>query len=167
MKKEVLKFERDPTKELNNYFEASRQKYFPDIASANINYIFRTVQEKDDEGRVVVGSARKLPNKDRDLYGYDFEICIHKDTWKNASKKYKKRIAYHELRHLHVKFKFKIKEPMVDTAGRIKIALNQHNLVIRTFIEELEIFGPTFDQKEAIEMVEKYLKGKKKKIKRR
>lgn len=168
MKKEdVLKFERDKTGELNKYFDACKNVYFPKLKYVNVNYIFRTVQEKDDEGREVIGMARRLPPKERDLYGYDFEICIHKDTWKKASNKFKQRIAWHELNHLRVQMQFKVNEPMVDKAGRIKIGLKQHDLVIRTFTEELEIFGPTTEQKEAIEKIQKFLQEKKSKIKRR
>ena len=78
----VLKFERDKTKRLNKVFDKCRRKYFPKLRYVNINYIFRTVQEKDDEGRLVIGTARKLSNKDRDLYGYDFEISARHRIFK-------------------------------------------------------------------------------------
>lgn len=164
---DVLVFERDETKVLNNYFDATKEAYFPKLKHININYIFRTVQEKDSEGNLVVGAARKLSNKERDLYGFDFEICVHKETWIDANKKYKQRIAWHELRHLEVKYKYKMNEPMVDRAGRVKTGLLKHDLVIMTFLEEIEIFGPTGQQKDAIFLIEKYLKKKKRKIKRR
>jgi len=68
MKKDVLIFEKDKTGELDNVSEAVRKKYFPKLKYASINHIFRTVFKKDDEGMIVIGEARKLTNRERDLY---------------------------------------------------------------------------------------------------
>ena len=155
MKKDVLIFEKDKTGELDNVSEAVRKKHFPKLKYASINHIFRTVFKKDDEGRIVIGEAKKLTNRERDLYKYDFEICIHKETWEKASDKMRRRLMWHELNHLVVKYKFQIDKPMVDKAGRLMISLRRHDLVIRTFEEELVLFGPMKGEKEAIKKIYK------------
>lgn len=167
MKKEVLKFERDRTQKLDDFFENCRAKYFPNLIHADINYIFRTSQKKDDEGMLVIGEARRLSSKERDIYEYDFEICIYKETWNKASKKRRERIAWHELNHLVVLHsRIDENEPRVDKAGRILINIKPHDVVIKTFEEELMLFGPEEYQASAIESINKYL-SKKRKIKRR
>jgi len=67
---------------------------------------------------------------------------------------------WHELNHLVVKYKFQIDKPMVDKAGRLMISLRRHDLVIRTFEEELVLFDPMKGEKEAIKKIYKYIKGK-------
>ena len=140
---DVLIFERDIDKVLSKFCEKIRNKYFPQLAHAHINYVFRTAMKKDDEGNLVAGEARKLSNRERDLYGYDFEICFHKDTWENAGRKERRRLAWHELNHCIVKWKHGIDEPRYDKAGRLVIALKKHDIVIKTFKEEIEMFGPS------------------------
>lgn len=170
-KKDVLRFEKDHTKNLDKTCEDIRNEYFPNLAHAKINYIFRTTFNKDDEGRLIAGEARKLANKDHDLYGYDFEICIHKDTWLHAEDDYKKRLAWHELNHLIVKFNEEIGEPRYDKAGRLVTAIRRHDIVVRTFLKELEMFGPTEEEYKTIKDLLLYAKKtmifKNRKIKRR
>lgn len=168
MKKEVLKFERDKTQELDDFFESCRAKYFPKLIHADINYVFRTSQRKDDEGMLVIGEARRLSSKERDIYEYDFEICIYKEVWNKASRKRKERIAWHELNHLVILYsKIDEDEPRIDKAGRILINLKPHDVVIKTFEEELIKFGPEEYQIDAVKSINKYLKQKKRRIKRR
>ena len=168
MKKEILKFEKDETEGLDNLFENCRAKYFPNLIHAKINYIFRTSQKKDDEGMFVLGEAKKLSSKDRDIYGYDFEICIYKEAWNKANRKRKERIAWHELNHLIVLHsRIDEDEPRIDKAGRVLINIKPHDVIIKTFEEELIKFGPEDYQIDAVKSINKYLKQKKRKEKRR
>ena len=87
MRKDPRKFERDVTGEMVGFFENFRYNFFPLLADAHIHYIFRISKKIDDEGMLIVGETRKLPVKERDIYGYDFEICVHKKTWKDSNRK--------------------------------------------------------------------------------
>lgn len=161
----VLKYERDEDGELEDIFEDIKDEEFPELNYCKINYVFRTTFRQDDEGMLVLGESRKLSNRERDLYGYDFEICIHKSSWEDAPKKEKKRLAWHELNHLIVKLDKETGQPLKDKAGRIKTALKRHDIVIRTFAEELEIFGPTDGESRSIKLLHKFTKPRK--LKRR
>lgn len=152
---ETLKFEKDESGELEEIFEEIKDEEFPELNCCKINYIFRTTFKKDDEGGIVLGEAAKLPTRERDLYGYDFEICIHKGSWVRMKEEEKKRVAWHELNHLVV-ITDQFEEPKLDKARRIKIGIKPHDLVIRTFMEELEIFGPTQEQIKAINKIKKF-----------
>lgn len=169
MKKEILKFEKDKTNELDDFFESCRIRHFPNLVHAEINYIFRTSQKKDDEGILIIGEAKKLSSKERDIYKYDFEICIYKEAWKKANRKRKKRLAWHELNHLVVLHsRIDEDEPRIDKAGRILINIKPHDIIIKTFEEELIKFGPEDYQIDAVKSINKYLKqNKRRKIKRR
>jgi hypothetical protein len=166
MKKDILKFETDPTGRLKRFCESVRNKYFPKLSYVHINYVFRSQPKKDDEGFIVLGEARKLSNRERDLYGFDFEICMFKKTWKAANDREKERLAWHELNHLIVKYGEVEEEPKRDKAGRIAIAMRRHDLVLRTFMEEIEKFGPTKSESIVIRKIQKY-KSKRRTIKRR
>jgi hypothetical protein len=149
MEKEILRYEKDKSKKLNVLFEDVRVKYFPNLDQAKFNYVFRTTFKKDDEGRLVIGEAQKLSTRERDLYGYDFQICVHKKTWLSAEKTEKIRIAWHELNHCMVIYDGRT-QPKRDRAGRINISMRPHDIVLKTFQEELKIFGPTSEQSKMI-----------------
>jgi len=163
IKKDVLIFERDKTGKLDRSFERMRKKHFHKLVHARINYVFRTTSKKDDEGMMVLGEARKLSNRERDLYGYDFEICIHKKSWEKGSKKRRRRIAWHELNHLIVKYKYGMDAPMIDQAGRLSIALKRHDIIIKTFEEELVMFGPMKSEMASIQKIVEYIKERREK----
>ncbi len=164
---ETLKFYQDPTKQLNRVFVSVIRDHFPKLRYVNINYVFRTTPKTDDEGMTVIGETRKLNNRERDLYGYDFEITVHERSWEGFSKRMRERVAWHELNHCIVKWsKATGKEPARDKAGRVQISLRRHDIVIKTFYEELVKFGATKWEKMQIEKIMKYVKSKRK-IKRR
>jgi len=165
MEKEVLKFQKDQTGNLKQFFETVRNEYFPNLSYCKINYIFRTVPKKDDEGMLVLGQARKLSNRERDLYGFDFEICVHKASWKGLNSYDKERLAWHELNHCIVKLN-EDGEPKRDKADRMVIRLKRHDLVIKTFMEEIEKYGPTKSEAIVIRKIKEY-KPKKRRITRR
>ena len=164
--KESVRFENDVTGELEEFFENCRSKFFPLLADAYIHYIFRISKKTDDEGMLVIGEARKLSNRERDIYDYDFEICVHKKTWQDANRRRKERIAWHELNHCIVIFNKIDNSPAINKSGRLKIRIKPHDIVIKTFEEELFLFGPDSHQTTAIESINKYLR-RKRKIKRR
>jgi len=163
MKKEILKFEIDITGALGKFFTKIQNEYFPKLTPANINVIFRTVAKTDDEGFTVLGEARKLSNRERDLYNFDFEICVHKRTWKGLDSKQRERLAWHELNHCIVKYN--VNKPKRDKAGRIMIVLRRHDIVIKTFMKEIKKFGPTKSEQIVIKKIQEY--SKKRGIKRR
>lgn len=165
MKPPVLKFQQDKTRKLDDFFEKVRNKYFSEMSYARINYIFRTVAKTDDEGMLVLGQARKLTNRERDLYGYDFEICVHKKSWLGFNNKDKERLAWHELNHCVVKLQ-PDGQPKLDKAKRIAIGLRRHDIVIRTFMKEIKKYGPTKSEAIVIRKIQEY-KDEKRVIKRR
>lgn len=152
---ETLKFEKAP-KEVVKIFEEIIDSDYPDlIGNCDINYTFRTKSRTDDEGCLILADATKLSNRERDLYGFDFEICIHKKSWIELSDSGKRRLAWHELKHLVIKTDAD-DDPKYDKAGRVQIALLRHDLVIRTFFEEIKRFGPTESEAIAISKLKKY-----------
>lgn len=164
---EPLKYQKDKKGELKEVFDAVKDERFSLLCEmAEINYVFRTTQKKDDEGRMVLGEARKLSNRERDLYGYDFEICVHKKSWKQLNEKQKVRLAWHELNHCVVKVD---REGVgkYDKAGRVEIGIRPHDIVLKTFMEEIEIFGPSEAEESVIKRISKYAGKKVKKLKRR
>lgn len=147
---EILKYEYSA--EVMEICESLRKSIFKHLAPAKIIYTFRTTFRKDSEGNVVIGEARKLQTRERDIYKYDFQISMHKDSWKTASSKEKERLCWHELNHLIVKRHFN-GEPKTDKAGRIQIALKKHDIVLKTFLEEIKRYGPTIDEYRTLQTI--------------
>lgn len=165
---EALKYEIDKTGKLEKLFEEIREQYFSgELEGVRINYVFRTTQRRDDDGYPILGEASKLPNRERDLYGFDFEICVFRDTWVLAPRKEQKRIAWHELNHLVVVGQEDGGDPEYDKADRVKIGIRPHDLIIKTFKEEIEIFGPTKSELYIIKKIAEITTPKVRKLKRR
>lgn len=154
------------SKETIIFFEKIIKKSFPILKEyIKINYTFRTIPKLNNEGNIILAESIQLSNHIRDIYQYDFEICIYEDNWKRSSRIEQKRLAWHELNHLVIMMDDSDK-PKYDSAGRIKIALKKHNISFITFLEEIETFGLKSEQKEIIKKIQK-LENKKLKIKRR
>jgi hypothetical protein len=120
----------------------STKKRFKVLKEVNILYVWRLgdVPEYDDEGRAILAATRKLPVRERDIYGYDVEIRVWRDGWKRLSKKKHRRTMWHELNHIEVEQgeNFSINK---DDDGRIILRVRQHDVVITTFEDELKKFG--------------------------
>ncbi len=132
-----------------------KNKEFRHLKHANMLYCYRKPARIDKDGLVVAGQARKMPVQARDLFGVDFVIEMAWDVWKYLSKKAKYRLMWHELNHCQ----FVIDEaaqPVRDRHGRIKLALERHDLVIKTFRGEVKKFGVAGHEK----AIGKFLRAK-------
>lgn len=127
------------------------RKSFPALQHTKILYIWRTPPRREDS-RILAGRARVLPVRDRDLYGYDFEIEISLESWKNLNKAGKKRLMWHELRHCQVSLDEGNKVER-DREGRAFCYIEDHDIDIRSFKEEYSMFGLPKGDIEQIESV--------------
>lgn len=92
------------------------------------------------EGSVIIASVRKLPTRERDIYGKDAELRFNLDAWQRMSDKQRYRAVFHELLHVTVELDEHI-NIVGDEDGRVKFTLASHDVLIRTFKEELELYG--------------------------
>lgn len=116
------------------------EKRFKPLAYAKILYCFRRPPQYDKDGEMIVAKARRLTPMQRDLFKYDFSIEVASSIWKHTTERGKYRILWHELRHCQIELDDALK-PVTDDCGRIKIHLDPHDLVIKTFREEITKFG--------------------------
>ncbi len=167
-----LQYWRDTHKSLEEIFEKVKKKYHPRLEPVSILYTFRSDPKFDDEDRLVGAEARKLSNRERDLYRFDFEICVHEDTWNSLGNKSKRQLAWHELNHCKVIYETddtgtETQTPDRDKAGRIQIKLVTHDVVVTTFREELDIFGPFPGDAKTFLGIYTYVKDNKKKVRKK
>lgn len=165
-----LQYWKDKSGHLEKIFRKVK-KEFPRLKPAKILYTFRSEPKYDEEGKPVAGEARRLPNRERDLYGYDLEVCVHEDTWQSYGKKYRKQLAWHELRHCQVDYEenedgTETTTPKKDAAGRISVWLDDHDINIKSFMDEIERFDPWPQDANTIWTLYKYCKKNMKKVKR-
>ena len=88
-----------------------------------------------------IAAQSKLINKrERDLYGYDFEILFYEALWNELSRKQKMRLMFHELLHCQIDYT-EDDEVAYDKDGRVVTYITPHDIVIKTFKREIELFG--------------------------
>lgn len=133
-----LQFEKDESGELTQVFTKVINGHFPDLVNVNFLYTWRR-SVKNKEGQTVLGEARKLNSRDRDLFKFDFGIEVWEKWWQQASEKDRERLAYHELSHC--KLKYDEDGVMFDEYDRLVLAIEYHNLVVQEFKEVVEKFG--------------------------
>lgn len=132
-------------KGLINEIIAEDEKLEP-IRCLTIGYIFRSKFKKNSEKMPILATTKICSAKDHAKNGEDVEIEIAEDVWMACTREQKKRILWHELKHIVVEMDPKTKEPMYKASGRISVKLRPHDLVMASFLEEIHTFGPTESQ---------------------
>lgn len=141
-----MKLKIDKTGDVERIFKIVTKKYEDEFSFLCENAIFQfTTREKplyDEEGLEIAATAQKLSNRERDLYGSDFEICVYLEYWETLSDVQKERIIYHELLHCYVYPDDEDESyPAYDKDERVVISMVPHDLVVKTFQAEIEEFG--------------------------
>ena len=82
----------------------AEQKEFKILSKIKILYVWKLGDSPDwdDEGRPIAAETRKLPNRERDIYGFDVEIKVFKSSWRKRGIKSKRRLMWHELWHINL-----------------------------------------------------------------
>ncbi len=141
MAKLVVKDKKKVLKAIANDLIGTKKR-FRVLKELHILYVWRLsdVPEYDDEGRAILATTRKLPPRERDIYGYDVEIKVWRDGWKRKNKNQQRRTMWHELNHIEVEQgeNFSINK---DDDGRAIFHIKPHDVVITTFEDELKRFG--------------------------
>jgi hypothetical protein len=136
------KYWKDDKGDLEKIFKPLIEKHFPNLTQAQFIYTYHDKPTFDDEGEPIAAFARKIPNKERDIYGPDFEISVFQEYWITLSDKQKRRLAYHELLHPRIEMEDEDSDtPALDDNGRLITWIEPHDLVIKTFKQEIEVFG--------------------------
>lgn len=174
-----MKLELEKSGDVERIFNKVVEDYPDEFQFITENTMFqfttREVATYDDEGRTIAATASKLSNRERDLYGSDFEICVYWEYWETLDDTQKERLIYHELLHCYVELDEEDESyPKYDKDERVVIGIVPHDLVVKTFKAEIEEFGLSYDDLEIAEFFyhqyKKYLEtrnNKKKGNKRR
>lgn len=141
-----MKHQLDNHNAIKKIFDAVVEEYPDDfdfvVRNANFIFTFRDKPMYDDEGNPIAAQAKSVSNRERDLYGTDFEICVFEELWDTLTEKGKKRLVYHELMHCRVEpSEDSEDEPSYDNDGRVVTYIEPHDLIIKTFKREIEVFG--------------------------
>ena len=136
--------ERDESGELEKYVVQCIKNEVSLVAIQHIRFLYvwyiGESPELDEEKMWVMASVRKLPVRERDVFGVDVELKMNRSLWEDSTTEQKKRTIWHELKHIYVH----LDESMnieYDNDGRISFHMARHDVVIKTFEEELEKFG--------------------------
>ena len=165
-----MKLQLETTGDVERIFNSVIEKYPTEFEFLTSNAVFQfTTREKpqyDDDGLEIAATAQRLSNRERDLYGSDFEICVYLDYWDTLSDIQKERLIYHELLHCYLyEDEENPSEPLFDNDGRLQISMITHDLVVKTFQSEIIEFGLSDSDLKTAEFFyrqyKKYLENKK------
>ena len=137
---------RSKSGDVERIFNMVIEEYPDDFQFLTENAIFQFTTRQDptydDDGNTVAATAHKLSNRERDLYGSDFEICVYMEYWETLVDEQKKRLIYHELLHCWVEPDPEDDSyPKYDKDERVVTGILPHDLVVKTFKAEIEQFG--------------------------
>lgn len=143
-----MKHWKDKTGEIQKYvtYWLSKDKKFQHLngegkLAIKILCCFRDENEWDrSEGRAILAMTTKEGARNRDLYGVDFRLTVAHNLWVELSKKQRARLIWHELSHMTIEYD-EDGVPLRDNEGRIKLFIEPHDLVVRTFKDEVSQFG--------------------------
>lgn len=178
-----MKFKKDKTGKLEKAVQWCIKKYRPDLACLNFLCVWRD-KEKIHEGKLVLAEVYKLPNKTRDVFGYDVMLEVDSNYWNSASSEERKKLIVHEGLHIVVEYELdnseeKPKEekkpktsqeilesyladdtpvgnPKLDKGGRILYHLVPHSVSVERFHKELLIYGLS-EEEEALRQFLNYV----------
>ena len=140
------------------------EKTFKTLKNIVVLFVWRLGESArfDDEGRQIAATTRRLPTRERDIYGFDVEIEVFKQSWRRLSTKKKKRLMWHELQHIEIEQgeNFKIAR---DDDGRVVLHIRPHDVVITAFEDELKKYGLANKDVPDVIILTKALKKRKKK----
>lgn len=153
--------------DVKEIFDAVVEKYeddFVDIVNnCNFLFTFRDSKIYDDEGMEIAAQSKLINKRERDLYGYDFEILFYEELWNELSRKQKMRLMFHELLHCQVVYD-EDDNVATDKDGRVVTYITPHDIVIKTFKREIELFGlSSADMENALFLAKEVVKKRKQK----
>lgn len=92
-----------------------------------IGFLFREEAAVSD-GRVTVGMAIRVDDRNWSIHKTDALIEIGKDVWEEASEEFKQALMDHELSHLKVVMDEDGTPVMDETTGRVKVMVKHHDI---------------------------------------
>lgn len=141
---------------------------FWDLRHLRFLLTFRDEPRKDEEKRIAAARVKILSPELRDLFGKDVNIEVCEPIWEDLDVRWRKRLIKHELRHVRIIFDEDAyadtgeRIPKTDKDGRIKASVEPHDLVLRTFEDDISEWGLSRAEFELIERLKPYYRAVKK-----
>jgi hypothetical protein len=141
---------------------------FWDLRHLKFLMTWRDEPRKDDEKRICAARVKVLSPELRDLFGKDVHIEVCEAIWTDLDARWRQRIVKHELRHVKIAFDEDAfndngqRVPRYDKEGRIKVSVEPHDLVIRTFEADIAEWGLSQNEVDLIERLRPYYRKVKK-----
>lgn len=154
-----IRYYKDKTGKLKKFADKiikSEKDYLP-LKHLEILFVWREGKPKrDPDGGWIAAEASVLSARNRDIFGFDAQIEVSIAIWDTLSPEWRRRLIWHELRHLEVEMEGDGSGKLVparDKAGRIVISLVPHDISLRTFKAEIDKFGIDTDDLETFRFI--------------
>jgi hypothetical protein len=141
---------------------------FWDLRHLKFLMTWRDEPREDEEKRTVAARVKVLGPELRDLFGKDVQIEVCEPIWQDLTARWRKRVIKHELRHVRITFDDDAfadtgeRVPKLDKHGRIKVSAIPHDLVLRTFEDDIAEWGLSQAEFDLIERLKPYYRAVKK-----
>jgi hypothetical protein len=141
---------------------------FWDLRHLKFLMTMRDEPRKDEEKRVAAARVKVLSPEPRDLFGKDIHIEVCEPIWVDLDARWRQRVIKHELRHIQITFDEEAfadtgqRVPKLDKEGRIKASTVPHDLVLRTFEDDIAEWGLSQLEFDLIERLRPYYRAVKK-----
>lgn len=113
-------------------------KSLENLKMVKIGYMFRE-EAPISEGKVTVGMAIRVDDRNWAIHKTDALIEIARDVWEEASEQFRQALMDHELSHISVVMDEAATPVMDESTGRIRIRIKKHD--IEEFADVLERHG--------------------------
>ena len=141
---------------------------FWDLRVLKFLMTWRDEPRKDEEKRIAAARVKVLSPELRDLFGKDVNIEVCEPIWRDLTSRWRQRVIKHELRHIRITFDDDAyndtgeRVPKLDKEGRIKVSVEPHDLVMRTFEADIQEWGLSQAEFDLIERLKPYYRAVKK-----
>jgi hypothetical protein len=117
-------------------------KKFRILAQLRFLFVWRVGDPEYDnkDGGMIAASVHKLPSRMRDLFKKDIELRVNYEYWDEMSESQRYRTIFHELSHVQIELDANF-EVVLDDDERIKFRIVGHDIVMKTFQAEIDLFG--------------------------
>jgi predicted metallopeptidase len=141
---------------------------FWDLRHLKFLMTFRDEPRKDEEKRVATARVKVLSPELRDLFGKDIHIEVCQPIWDDLSVRWRQRVIKHELRHISITFDEDAygetgkRVPKLDKEGRIKCSTVPHDIVLKTFEDDIAEWGLSENEMALLSRLKNYYKAARK-----
>lgn len=119
--------EGDDLKQVKPLLTRAVAEWHPELTKARFALVWVLNLEPDQDGRLVLGKAKRASDCDRELADHDLIVFLNRDAWTDLSEAQRLALIDHELSHFTLVLD-EDGDPRKDDRGRLCFRMVKHDL---------------------------------------